>query len=222
MSSKNGLGSEYVDWHRLSTVEFASALEVYWIADRFEGQPEMQRIILEHALDEYRHADIFKGIAQKEKNVLINSINIHGLIEWGGISSQNIPANDLIKTTASFVLGEKRSEASLKNLLTRVTEPSYREILHYILQDELRHTKGINNFLRKQSAWKVGFFTAITVIFYKLKVIQNSQHLKNLSDRSFRFLIMILMKFPIEKFYQFPDPTGITLQESLKDARRMA
>ena len=222
MSSKNGRGSEYVDWHRLSTVEFASALEVYWIADRFEGQPEMQRIILEHALDEYRHADMFKGIAQKENHTQFNSINIHELIEWGGISSQNIPLNDLIKTTTSFVLGEKRSEASLKNLLTRVKDPLYREILQSILQDELRHTIGINHFLKKKSVWKVGFFTAIIVIFYKLKVIQNSHHLKNLTDRSFRFLIKILMKFPIEKFFQFPDSAGKTLQESLKDARRMA
>jgi hypothetical protein len=222
MSSKNGRSSEYVDWHRLSTVEFASALEVYWIADRFGGQPEMQRIILEHALDEYRHADMFKGIAQKENHMQFNSINIHGLIEWGGISSQNIPLNDLIKTTVSFVLGEKRAEASLKNLVIRVTDPRYREMLQSVLQDERRHTLGVNHFLKKKSIWKVCFFTAVIEIFYRLKIIQNSTHLRYFRNLSFRFLIKFLMKFPTEKLARLPELTGRTLQESLKDARRMA
>lgn len=222
MSNKNGRQSEYVDWHRLSTVEFASALEVYWIADRFEGQQEIQRIILEHALDEYRHADIFKGIAVKENQPQLNSINIHGLIEWGGISSQNIPTRNLVKATVAFVLGEKRAEASFKNLLTRVTEPQYREILQSVLQDELRHTLGINNFLQKKSVWAVSFFTAIVGFFYRLKIIQNSTHLKYFRNQSFRFLIKVLMRFPAEKLTQLPELKGRTLQESLKEARRMA
>ena len=97
--------SRNIDWHKLSTVEYASALEVYGIARHFDNQPKMQRAILEHTLDEYRHAELFNEIARTESPCTDTSITIHQLIEWGGISPDNTKIPALIKSIVLFLQG---------------------------------------------------------------------------------------------------------------------
>ena len=214
--------SRNIDWHKLSTVEYASALEVYGLARQFDNQPKMQRAILEHTLDEYRHAELFNEIARTESPCTDTSITIHQLIEWGGISPDNTKIPALIKSIVLFLQGEKRAETFLKGLKQTATKAEYREKIDLVLADELGHVSGIEGFLKHHGRYGV-LRHQFTFFIRSLgeRVFRNSK-LAHLQKKSFGFLTMIVLRFPIEKFALTEDTSIRSLQKSIEDASRMS
>lgn len=211
-----------VNWHRLSSVEFASALEVYWIAHCFNSQPEVQRSILEHTLDEYKHSGLFKKMADQTNPLGSHNISIHCLMEWGGVSRENHGIGEVLKASVGFLNGERRAETALKALLRRVEDPCQLATLNLILQDEERHISAIERYIKKKNILSVTWIKTWLTFQHLIKRVYLSSTLESLRDKALSFLVRSMLRFPIERFTQLPSTDGITLRESIKDAERVS
>lgn len=214
--------SQSIDWHRLSTVEFASALEVYGIARQFDNQPNIQKAILEHTLDEYRHAELFAEIARMQSVHFDAQISIHKLIEWGGVSADNAKDPALIASIVLFLQGEKRAETFLRRLKQSTSNAEYREKIDSVLEDELGHVSGIESFLKYHGLFDVFRHKIILSINFFTRKIFRDNKLEYLRKRAFGFLIKIILRFPIEKFALKEETAVRSLTKSIENAGRMS
>ena len=214
--------SKKIDWHRLSTVEFASALEVYGIARQFDNQPKMQRAVLEHTLDEYRHAELFGEIARMESVHSDVQISVHKLIEWGGVSADNAKAPALIASIVLFLQGEKRAETFLKRLKLGTAKAEYQEKIDSVLEDESGHVSGIESFLKYHGLFDVFRHKFILSIHFLTGKIFRDSKLEYLRKKAFGFLIKIILRFPLEKFALEEETAVRSMTKSIENASRMS
>ena len=56
-----------LNWQHLGFVEYASGIEVYHASLFFKKDKFIQKRILDHSLDEYRHSNYFYELSKKTK-----------------------------------------------------------------------------------------------------------------------------------------------------------
>ena len=111
------MSKTFTDWRNFSFVERGSAIEVLDVAFMFEDRPDLQRIILEHAIDEYRHADIFQELATYHKQSYFRGNEAKALISAGGLGHISESwARGRVEATFRIEVGEHRALDALNEL----------------------------------------------------------------------------------------------------------
>ena len=144
------MSKTYTDWRNFSLVERGSAIEVLDVAFMFEDRPDLQRIILEHAIDEYRHADIFQELATYHKQSYFRGNEAKALISAGGLGHISESwARGRVEATFRIEVGEHRALNALNELSLKHRDEFTTSRLELIKLDEMRHAKGLTRFNEK-------------------------------------------------------------------------
>lgn len=138
------------DWRNLSLVEHGSALEVLEAAFMFEDNPNMQKVILQHAIDEYRHADIFQELATHHRQPHTSGNEAKALIHAGGLGDIFEPwSTGRAEATFRIEIGEHRALEALNELALKHHDMFTSSRLELIRLDEIGHADGLNRFNQK-------------------------------------------------------------------------
>ena len=100
-----------VVWLRLSNVETASGIEVLYASKLFRDKKFLHKIILKHALDEYRHSSIFRSFAKRFQNNTKHLSSAHALLGDAGLANSPLNPNDtnILNTCCYLYVGEYRA-----------------------------------------------------------------------------------------------------------------
>jgi rubrerythrin len=140
----------FTDWRNLSLVERGSAIEVLEAAFLFRDNPSMQRTILEHAIEEYRHADIFQELATHHKQPNFRGNETKALISASGLGNISESwARGKAETTFRIEIGERRALEALNGLVLKHSDEFTSSRLELIKSDEIRHADGLTRFNQK-------------------------------------------------------------------------
>ncbi len=131
------MGKTSTDWRNLSLVERGSAIEVLEAAFLFNDNPSMQRIILEHAIEEYRHADIYQELATHHEQPNLRGNETKALISAGGLGDISESwTRGKVEATFRIEIGEHRALEALNELAVKHS-------------DEFTSSNGLTRFNQK-------------------------------------------------------------------------
>jgi len=196
------------DWRHLSFVEAASAIEVFEVAQHSLITPSVQRRILDHVVEEYQHADIFRTIANYTGQVEYTGNFAKKLIEAGGLS-QDKSNNKLVfyKKLAIIQLGELRAIKALKALQTKHHDETIRLFLTQIEKDERRHAASVSHHNRRYKLPVLPHLLHYTIRFSMQEMSQKA-HVSRIFDRLTRIFFRALSRTPLQKIAFLPAPVG--------------
>jgi len=144
------MGKTSTDWRNLSLVERGSAIEVLEAAFLFSDNPSMQRIILEHAIEEYRHADIFQELATHHEQPNLRGNETKALISAGGLGDISESwTRGKVEATFRIEIGEHRALEALNELAVKHSDEFTSSRLELIKLDEIGHANGLTRFNQK-------------------------------------------------------------------------
>lgn len=212
-----------IDWLRLSNVETASGIEVLYAAKLFSKNRALHKIILKHALDEYRHSSIFRSYAKKYQKNASKMSSIQSLLAHAGLA--NSPFNPLdkniLKVCCYLYIGEYRA-IDFNNQTKKLIKDDA-EILNdlaIIEKDEEGHAEGVKRFLKTNHFYKYAIHLLLFKLRYffqratkaKLVNLFQSQASGFLAKHLFRMIPSSLFRIKNEK---------ITLERALVESKRM-
>ena len=125
----------------------------------FYNDKKVQKKILDHALDEYRHSKYFHNLFINQRNPLMVS-SAHALVNYGGLSKSPFPCSKekLLAICAYLYVGEIRAIEFGRN-------ENIVSIFNIIEKDEKNHASGLKKFLEKENKFSV--FKSINLVRFK-------------------------------------------------------
>lgn len=155
-----------LDWHKLSFTEYASGIEVFHASLFFYKDKNIQKKILLHALDEYRHSDYFYNLFKNQGNPIIVS-SAHALVKYGGLTKSPFPSSKekLVAICSYLYIGELRAIEFGKKVKENCKNDEITSIFNIIEKDEKNHAIGLKKFLEKENKFLV--FKSITLVKFK-------------------------------------------------------
>jgi rubrerythrin len=216
-----------IDWARLSFVEMGSGIEVFYIARLLRNEPLVQKAVLEHALDEYRHSKIFRDLAKTNPhNFEYNSINkcstTSGLLDLAGLAKSSMDRCEinLIKWCCYAYVGEYRAIEFNNQCKKIVHDTKIIEILNQVEKDEERHASGVREYLMKYPYRLWVYSLAMFKAKYFYQKIFKFSFIEKLQEKTTGFLaIHTLRRFP-SRLCKLRD-SAFSLSESLFDKETM-
>ena len=192
-----------LNWQHLSFVEYASGIEVYQAALFFKDKKNIQKKILDHALDEYRHSRFFYNLAKK-KMAIEGISSPSGLINIGGLSNSPFPAKKSkeISICSYLYVGELRAIKFGDIVKENYSNKEILKIFQIINQDEKNHAQGLKNYLSTKNNTQV----KLSIIWYKIKFIfsdrLNFSLISKLKTKTEAFLIKKIFNFFPETMFE--------------------
>mgnify|MGYP000047002705 FL=1 len=155
-----------LDWQELSFTEYASGIEVFHASLFFYNDKKVQKKILDHALDEYRHSKYFYNLFINQRNPLMVS-SAHALVNYGGLSKSPFPCSKekLLAICAYLYVGEIRAIEFGRKVKDSCKNENIISIFNIIEKDEKNHASGLKKFLEKENKFLV--FKAINLAKFK-------------------------------------------------------
>ena len=195
-----------LDWQKLSFVEYASGIEVFHASLFFKDEKNLQKRILDHALDEYRHSSYFYALSKK--NGRASKISTpHGLISYGGLLKSPFPADkDKIVSICSYLyVGEIRAISFGKTVQSDIKSREILNIFKIIEKDEINHAKGLKNFLSKNKLLRSKFYILKNKIYFFLSDRSNFGFPAKLKSKAEQFMIRSIFNLFPESIFQLKD-----------------
>jgi rubrerythrin len=155
-----------LNWQNLSFVAYASGIEVYHASLFFRDKKNIQKKILDQALDEYRHSRYCYNLAKK--NQAMEGISSPtGLINIGGLSRSPFPTkkNEEVLFLSYLYVGKLRAIAFRNRVTKSVSQREVSEVFEVINRDEKNHADGLMRYLSTKNKILVG----LSVVWNKLK-----------------------------------------------------
>ena len=183
------------DWYHLALVERGSGIEVLSVAHKFEDG-NLQKKILDHALDEYRHAEYFVEIGryQKEEEIQVGSATLIYAGGLGAVSKYSSTSTE--DMTLLLEEGEHRAIRALDQLLKIHDDPYVVERLVRIREDEVGHADGVRRFNRKLSYQYKLKLASLHFGFYKNDLIVNLSR-KAIPIKMTKLFFRMMSKLPL-------------------------
>ena len=209
-----------IDWERLSTVEMASGIEVYYLAKLFRKNKFLHAKILKHALDEYRHSSIFYKYHKKFSKKKTNS-SAQGLIAWAGLGNSPIDREEknIFKFCTYVYIGEYRAIEFNDQATNLIKNKTIISDIKSIEEDELTHAAGVMKFLKKYPFYKYGYYLIIFKLRYFLQRYTNFKLYNKLQNKSGNFLAKFFFKIFPSSLFELEDNFK-SLDEALLNAKR--
>lgn len=212
-----------VDWMRLSNVETASGIEVLYAAKLFRDKKFLHKVILKHALDEYRHSSIFRSYAKKFQIVQKRLSSAQALLGDAGLANSPLKPNDknILNTCCYLYVGEYR--AIDFNNQTKKIIPKNSEILNDIMEiekDEERHAEGVKKFLKTNKFYKYIFYLLKFKFKYKLQRITKAAIVGKLQSKTTSFFAVSLFKLIPASLFDIKNKP-VNLKEALVESKSM-
>ena len=195
-----------LDWQKLSFVEYASGIEVFHASLFFKDEKNLQKRILDHALDEYRHSNYFYALSKK--NGRASKISTpHGLISYGGLLKSPFPADkDKIVSICSYLyVGEIRAISFGKTVQSDIKSREILNIFKIIEKDEINHAKGLKNFLSKNKLLRSKFYILKNKFYFFLSDRSNFGFPAKLKSKAEQFMIRSIFNLFPESIFQLKD-----------------
>lgn len=192
-----------LNWQHLSFVEYASGIEVYHAALFFKDKKNIQKKILDHALDEYRHSRYFYNLAKK-RGAIEGISSPSGLINIGGLSKSPFPTNRSkeISFCSYLYVGELRAIEFGDSVKENYSNKEILKIFQIIDQDEKNHAKGLMNYLSTKNNTRV----KLSIIWHKIKFIFSDRNsfglISKLKTKTEQFLVKKIFNFFPETIFE--------------------
>ena len=183
------------DWYHLALVEWGSGIEVLSLAHKFEDGNLLKKI-LDHALDEYRHAEYFAEIGryQKQEEIKLRSATLIYAGGLGEVSKYSSTSTEYM--TLLLEVGEYRAIRALDKLLKIHVDPYVVERLVKIREDEVGHADGVRRFNRKLSYLYKLKLASLHFGFYKNDLIANLSR-KKIPIKMTNLFFRMMSKLPL-------------------------
>jgi len=187
--------STQTDWHHLALVERGSGIEVLSVAHKFEDG-NLQKKILDHALDEYRHAEYFVEIGRHQKQEAIKAGSA-ALIFAGGLGVvSKYSSTSTEDMTLLLEEGEHRAIRALDQLLKIHDDPYVVERLVKIRADEIGHIDGVRRFNQKLGYLSRLKLASLHIGFYKNDLMANLSR-KSIPIKMTKLFFRLMSKLPL-------------------------
>lgn len=192
------------DWRHLSFVEAASAIEVFEIAHNMRIEPVVQRRILDHVVEEYQHADIFRGIANDLGQSEFRGNSAKKLIEAGGLDQDYLDKkSSLYKKLALIELGEARAIKALRVLQAKHEDEKIKFLLTQIEQEERVHSMQVSRYNGRYWVQILPHRLYYGVVFF-FQGITQSRISVNVFGRLTRIFFGLIARAPLQKVAVLP------------------
>jgi rubrerythrin len=152
VKQKKGKQEIELDWFKLSHTEYASGIEVYHASLLFQNDKKKQKLILNHALDEYQHSQYFYTLFKNTGKVERIS-SPHAITTYGGLSRSPFPCSqkDLVNVCAYLYVGEIRAIKFVEIVKDQCKDEEIIDIFNVIEEDENNHATGLKKFLESKN-----------------------------------------------------------------------
>ena len=210
-----------LNWQHLGFVEYASGIEVYHASLFFRKDKFIQKRILDHSLDEYRHSNYFYELSKKKQKREQISTPV-GLIEIGGLSKSPFPAskNKIISICSYLYVGELRAIKFGETVNKNYNDNDVLEIFKIIDKDEKNHARGLMNFLKNKNK-----FTVTLNVFQKKLKFRFSDNKSfglyaKLKTKAEKFLIKSIFRIFPDSIFETED-LNTNFENIYKNRKRM-
>ncbi len=219
--------------HDFSIAEFSSAIEMLHAAKRRDAESEstaMTAGFIRHALDEYKHTEMFRAIIK-----LLASSNVSNTFDTRFIPLMTVtngyinPGNFLYDRFAldrfSIFIGV--NEGSAHHLFTKLqkrflqTESTHLSEEHLdtinstfdsILRDEKRHAEYALRYSRENvPKWRFRYLMTHEKIATKIRSLYASQAKVNFFIAKFIYMFIITMMYPLRRSIYLPKKQDVNL-----------
>jgi len=211
-----------LNWRHLSFVEYASGIEVFHAALFFKKEKKLQKKILDHALDEYRHSKYFYDLSKKREDRQQISTSI-GLINIGGLSQSPFPAkkNKIIPICSYLYVGELRAIEFGKVVLLNYKDKEIQDVFNIIDKDEKNHATGLMSFLLKKNIFLVKYNIFINKLSFKFSDQKRFGLFSKLKTNAEKFLIKNVFRIFPESIFETKDNNN-NFSEAYKNRKRLS
>jgi hypothetical protein len=210
-----------INWIRLSYVEMASGIEVYYVSKLFRNSPQLHKNILKHSLDEYRHSGIFRNFAKEDRSIEnLDSIPTPNyLIKTAGLggSKLSLLEKNILKACAYLYVGEYRAIEFNNDCKKIINQEHMIKQIKEIEQDELGHASGVMRFMEKFPFYKYKHYILLYKIRYFFQKIGKRGLVRNLQNKTIRFLASFLLSRLPKSILKF-EKKNITLTSSINSS----
>jgi len=214
------MNSKLFDYSRLMHVEFASAIEVFYAAKLFSDEGYVQKKILDHALDEYKHSAFFRKLRPNKVNISV----ANGLFKQAKLDSS--PLDRCEKSKFRWIcyiyVGEIRAIELNQQALKIVKTSEEKKVFKEIEQDEKNHAYGAGNYLSSnysQLRGKIGIYKV--QIQYLLGKSRNNAIAHKVEDLLTGLVIKLIKRMPTKVFLLKKSLADSSLKKALKEAREI-
>ncbi len=222
MKLKKGKQELELDWFKLSHTEYASGIEVYHASLLFQNDKNKQKLILDHALDEYQHSlyfyDLFKSTGKVER---ISSP--HAITTYGGLSRSPFPCaqKDLVNVCAYLYVGEIRAIEFVKMVKSQCEDEEIIDIFNVIEKDENNHATGLRKFLESKNKLLVLMKIQLAKIRFYFSDNQKFKLIVRLQLKAEIFFTKMLFKLFPQSIFQI-NSEAHDFRSALKNKSRMS
>ena len=210
-----------IDWLRLSYVEMASGIEVFYTARLLRSNAYIQKKILEHALDEYRHSNIFRRLwKQTGQESSISTTN--GLLRVAGLEQSKIKRNEkgILRWCSYLYVGEFRAIDFNKQATKAITNTGILRLISEIEEDEKNHAKGISRYLARHPRRSYWLFIQRFRLGYFLQRLFKNKLMESLQSKTSGVLIALLLSRLPRQLLEL-DESSKSLSDSITQAERL-
>ena len=210
-----------LNWYKLNFVEYASGIEVFQASLYFRNDKSLQKRILDHALDEYRHSKYFYELALKDGDVARISTP-HGLINAGGLDKSPFLKNRNINALCTYLyLGEIRAIRFGELVLKNNDNQKIKDIFKIIDLDEHNHARGLKSYLNKRNKYKIIYY----FLFYKLRFLLSDRRevklYSKLRGKIENYIVKKIFNIFPESIFELAD-NGKDFHSSYKNRKRIS
>jgi rubrerythrin len=194
------------DWRHLSFVEAASAIEVLEIAHNKQIEASVQRRILEHVVEEYQHADVFKIIAKYVGQSEFRGNSAKKLVEAGGLGQGwSAKKSALYRKLALVEIGEVRALKALNDLKAKHDDERIIRLLAQIERDERGHAAKVSRYNARHWLQIMPYR-----LYYALKFFFQDISQRKMVSGAFgkltRIFFGLIARLPLQKVAVLPEP----------------
>jgi rubrerythrin len=209
------------DWYKLSYVEYASGIEVFHAALHFRTDKNLQKKILDHALDEFRHSKYFHDLTSKEYQEHKVSTP-HGLINAGGLANSPFLKNKNIMSLCCYLyLGEVRAIKFAGIAAKTAENQTIKNVFNVIDRDEQNHALGLKNYLKRGNKYKI----ALYILYYKIRFLYSDgkdvKIYSKLRESLENYIVRKIFNIFPQAIFELND-SGKSFESSFKTKKRMS
>ena len=198
-----------LNWFKLSFTEYASGIEVFHAALFFRNDKNLQKKILDHALDEYRHSQYFYNL-YKEEGKIEKVSSPHAIVNYGGLSNSPFPCSrDRLTIICSYLyIGEIRAIKFGKKVKENCKDTDVLSIFEIIDKDENNHAAGLKKFLDKQNKFIVFMSIKLSLFKFYFSDRKSSSLITKLQLRAETFFTKLIFKCFPESIFEINSSTN--------------
>ena len=198
-----------LDWFKLSFTEYASGIEVFHAALFFRNDKNLQKKILDHALDEYRHSQYFYNL-YKEEGKIEKVSSPHAIVNYGGLSNSPFPCSrDRLTIICSYLyIGEIRAIEFGKKVKENCKDTDVLSIFEIIDKDENNHATGLKRFLDKQNKFIVFLNIKLSLFKFYFSDRKSSSLITKLQLKAETFFTRLIFKYFPESIFEIKSSTN--------------